>query len=102
MTSPFADAYRKNCSPTNMAFERVMTQKALRFLPGSQPFFANLGLSRMAWRGEEMSAYRLDPVPTGRNDPRWEKSHIKELVWAGAGTPEKARELVAQKTMTFA
>jgi hypothetical protein len=47
-----------------------------------------------------MSAYRLDPIPTGRNDPRWERSEIQELIWAGAATPEEARELVALRTMT--
>jgi hypothetical protein len=35
-------------------------------------------------------------------DPKWEKSpHIKESVWAGAPTLEKARELVDLKTLTF-
>jgi hypothetical protein len=48
-----------------------------------------------------VTAYRLDPIPTGRNDPRWEASHLQELVWAGATSPEDARKLVALKTLTF-
>jgi len=48
-----------------------------------------------------MSAYRLDPIPNGRKNPRWSRSYIRELVWAGAATPDDARKLVAIKTLTL-
>jgi hypothetical protein len=47
-----------------------------------------------------VSIFRLDPILTGQNDPKWESSHIKEVVWARATTPAKAREVVAIKTLT--
>jgi hypothetical protein len=48
-----------------------------------------------------MSVYRLDPIAHRLVDPNWQASTIKELVFASAETPDAARELVAQKTMSF-
>ena len=48
-----------------------------------------------------MTAYRLDPILTGRNNPRWARSYIREMVWAGAATPDAARQLVALKTLSL-
>ncbi len=44
-----------------------------------------------------MAAYRLDPI--NLTDPRWQASSVTEMVWAGADSPDKARELVASKTL---
>lgn len=44
-----------------------------------------------------MGVYRLDPMNLA--DPRWQASSVKEMVWAGADSPDKARELVASKTL---
>jgi hypothetical protein len=44
-----------------------------------------------------MGTYRLDPILP--NDPGWQLSTIREGVFVVAETPEKARELVASKTM---
>jgi hypothetical protein len=49
-----------------------------------------------------MSVYRLEAISRGRKDPRWARSHVKGMVWAGAATPEAARKLVALKTSTYA
>jgi hypothetical protein len=43
-----------------------------------------------------MNVYRLDPIDP--RDPSWGNSLEKDSVWAGAATPDEARELVAEKT----
>jgi hypothetical protein len=43
-----------------------------------------------------MTVYRLSPIAP--DDPSWKYSVEKAHVWAGAATPEDARELVAVKT----
>ena len=43
-----------------------------------------------------MSIYRLDPIDPGH--PSWKNSDEKDTVWAGAPTPQDARDLVAAKT----
>jgi hypothetical protein len=48
-----------------------------------------------------MSVYRLEAISRGQKDPRWARSHVKGMVWAGAATPEDARKLVALKTLTY-
>lgn len=46
-----------------------------------------------------MGVYRLDPNPLNLDHPSWQASSIKEAVWAGAESPNAARELVARLTM---
>lgn len=43
-----------------------------------------------------MSVYRLDPIKPG--DPSWANSMEKDCLWAGASSPQAARDLVAEKT----
>jgi len=44
-----------------------------------------------------MNVYRLDPI--NLDDPSWNLSTVKEVVWAAADTPNDARALVAIKTV---
>ena len=46
-----------------------------------------------------MNVYRLDPIIL--NDPCWQASSIKELLFVGASNDKEAREFAAQKTMAM-
>jgi hypothetical protein len=43
-----------------------------------------------------MSVYRLDPI--NLNDPCWQASSVKELLFVGANNDKEAREFAAQQT----
>ncbi len=47
-----------------------------------------------------MNVWRLDPIPHRLNDLRWQASSYKSGVWAGAASPDDARDLVARKSVS--
>jgi hypothetical protein len=49
-----------------------------------------------------MMVYRLDPMPTTLDNPRWLRSSIRECVWVMAESPDQARQKVAWATFEFA
>lgn len=48
-----------------------------------------------------MTVYRLDPIPTTLNNPRWKLSRIRERVWVNAESPDEARQKVQESTTAF-
>lgn len=46
-----------------------------------------------------MSVYRLDPISL--NDPCWQASSVKELLFVGARSDKEARQFAAGKTMAM-
>jgi hypothetical protein len=49
-----------------------------------------------------MPVFRLDPIPTTLNHPRWQRSSVTECVWVKADSRDDARAKVANATLAYA